>query len=95
MPSITLQFSAPLNTSCQVGDTVYYVQSGNLSSNGSFDTVNVNNIVEFGIIIDRINHDLVFIPSKLPSKIKGLMSIVFFIPINNTNRNITCQCWFL
>jgi len=48
-----MEFDQEINPSAQVGDTVYYVQSDDLSSNGSFDTVDVNNIVEFGVIIDR------------------------------------------
>tara|TARA_R100000458_G_C8047084_1_gene95902 strand:+ start:68 stop:454 length:387 start_codon:yes stop_codon:yes gene_type:complete len=44
MPAITLTFSAPLNTSCQVGDTVYYVSTG---SSGGF-TINSSSIVEIG-----------------------------------------------
>ena len=35
MPGATLQFSGPLNVSCQVGDTVYYVDT---TSVGGFDT---------------------------------------------------------
>lgn len=54
MPSVTLTFSAPLNVSCQVGDTAYYAQtstinnSGNLNPNGF--AVNTMNIVELGQI---------------------------------------------
>ena len=35
MASITLTFSAPLNASCQVGDTAYYVTTG---TSGGFTT---------------------------------------------------------
>ena len=48
MPSITLTFSAPLNVSCQTGDTAYYVQTASVS-NTDF-TINNNNIVEIGQI---------------------------------------------
>lgn len=37
MPSVTLTFSAPLNTSCQVGDSAYYVTTQDL---GGFKTNN-------------------------------------------------------
>lgn len=54
MPQATLQFSAPLNVSCQVGDTVYYVDT---TAVGGFDTnytntsaTATNNIVEIGQI---------------------------------------------
>ena len=52
MAYIDLTFNTT-NSSINVGDTVYYVQSDDLSYNGSFDTVDANDIVEFGIIIDR------------------------------------------
>ena len=54
MPQATLQFSAPLNVSCQVGDTVYYVST---TAVGGFDTnytttgaTATNNIIEIGQI---------------------------------------------
>jgi hypothetical protein len=47
MPSITLTFSQPLNVSCQVGDTAYYVDTG---SDGGFTTNGNNNVVEIGQI---------------------------------------------
>ena len=48
MPSITLTFTAPLNVSCQVGDTAYYVQTADIS-NTQF-TINSNNVIEIGQI---------------------------------------------
>ena len=48
MPSITLTFTAPLNVSCQVGDTAYYVQTADIS-NTDF-TINSNNVIEIGQI---------------------------------------------
>ena len=47
MPAITLTFSQPLNVSCQVGDTAYYVDTG---SDGGFTTNGNNNVVEIGQI---------------------------------------------
>jgi|TARA_R110000787_G_scaffold47399_1_gene114716 hypothetical protein len=54
MPAATLQFSAPLNVSCQVGDTVYYVDT---TAVGGFDTnytntgaTATNTIIEIGQI---------------------------------------------
>ena len=54
MPQATLQFSAPLNVSCQVGDTVYYV---NTTAVGGFDTnytdagaTATNTVIEIGQI---------------------------------------------
>ena len=37
MPAITITFGVPLNVSCQVGDTAYFVQT---STDGGF---NINN----------------------------------------------------
>ena len=44
---ITLTFTNPLNVSCQVGDTVYYVPT---TTTGAFSTAAHNNIVEIGIV---------------------------------------------
>jgi len=46
MPAATLNFSAPINVSCQVGDIVYYVST---TASGGFD-VNSGNIIEIGEI---------------------------------------------
>mgnify|MGYP003625087867 CR=1 FL=1 len=46
MPSATLTFQAPINVSCQVGDTVYYVTT---QASGGF-TINNGDIIEIGQI---------------------------------------------
>jgi hypothetical protein len=46
---VTLSFGAPLNASCQVGDTAYYV-STNAQLDGGFTTNGANSIVEIGQI---------------------------------------------
>lgn len=49
MPATTtLTFSVPLNVSCQVGDTVYYLSS--TATSGGFTTGAHSNIVEIGVI---------------------------------------------
>tara|TARA_Y100000401_G_C8233545_1_gene179318 strand:+ start:14 stop:367 length:354 start_codon:yes stop_codon:yes gene_type:complete len=45
MPA-TLTFSHPLNVSCQIGDTVYYVDT---TTSGGFN-INSSSVVEIGII---------------------------------------------
>ncbi len=45
MPA-TLTFANPLNVSCQVGDTAYYVPT---SSSGGF-TINSTSVIEIGVI---------------------------------------------
>jgi len=47
MPSVTLTFSAPLNTSCQVGDLAYYVTTQEL---GGFTTNNPDGVALIGEI---------------------------------------------
>ena len=47
MAIATLTFSSPINVSCQVGDTVYYV---NTTSSGGFTTNDTNSVVEIGDI---------------------------------------------
>ena len=44
--SITLTFAAPLNVSCQVGDTAYYVET---AASGGFN-INADPVVEIGQI---------------------------------------------
>ena len=53
MAIATLTFSSPINVSCQVGDTVYYV---NTSSLGGFTTNSTNDIVEIGNIRNSISN---------------------------------------
>ena len=47
MASITLTFSAPLNASCQVGDTAYYVTP---ATSGGFTTSDASGPIEIGQI---------------------------------------------
>lgn len=47
MPSATLTFSAPINVSCQVGDTVYYVTT---TTQGGFNTDDDSGVIEIGEI---------------------------------------------
>ena len=48
MPSATLNFSAPINVSCQVGDTAYYVNT--LNSSGGFQVASTLTVTEIGEI---------------------------------------------
>tara|TARA_R100000544_G_scaffold22054_1_gene10949 strand:- start:10969 stop:11310 length:342 start_codon:yes stop_codon:yes gene_type:complete len=78
MPT-TLTFSQPLNVSCQIGDTAYYVPT---SSSGGFSTATQANIVEIGIITNivglvvTIANNLVTVPSN---------SFIFFSKDNKAN----------
>tara|TARA_R100001082_G_scaffold111169_1_gene93817 strand:+ start:33 stop:398 length:366 start_codon:yes stop_codon:yes gene_type:complete len=53
MAIVTVNLNNPLNVSCQLGDTAYYVNTG---SDGGF-TVNTNDIVEIGTIVEIIDRD--------------------------------------
>ena len=47
MPTITLTFTAELNTSLQAGDTVYHCSIEEL---GAFETSTQDNIIEIGVV---------------------------------------------
>ena len=53
MPLVTLDFDFPLNVSCQVGDTAYYVST---AQDGGFD-VNSTSVVEIGTILQITTQD--------------------------------------
>ena len=58
MPSINIQFSAPINTSVQVGDTIYSI---NVSNDGTafntFITADLQTALEIGYIWQITNRD--------------------------------------
>jgi len=53
MPTISITFNDPLNTSLQVGDTAYYVQT---QSVGNFNTAQQPNMIEIGEVINIVNY---------------------------------------
>ena len=50
MPLVTLNFDEPINVSCQVGDTAYYVSTDTTQKTGF--TVDTGSIVEIGTIVE-------------------------------------------
>ena len=48
MPIVTLEFTQPLNASCEVGDTAYYVNT--LNSTGGFQVASTITVTEIGEI---------------------------------------------
>lgn len=52
MPTISITFNNPLNTSLQIGDTVYYVPTNSI---GNFDTAQQPNMIEIGQVTNIIN----------------------------------------
>ena len=85
MATLTLAFTAPLNVSCQVGDTAYYVDT---TASGGF-TVNSNNVEEIGTIT-TITSPTSSTPSivcdtSLPGSISGSSYFILFSKDNKAN----------
>lgn len=78
MASVTLTFSAPLNVSCQVGDTAYYVA---VSDDGGFLTSGSESVLEIGQIRQITNGQ-----SSTPTIICD--SSLAFSLVNDKNRFI-------
>jgi hypothetical protein len=55
MALVTLTFSAPLNTSCQVGDLAYYVTRTSSASTGGFTTNDSDGVKLIGQIREITN----------------------------------------
>ena len=85
MATLTLGFTAPLNVSCQVGDTAYYV---NTTASGGF-TVNSNNVEEIGTITTITNPTsstpTIVCNTSLPGSISGSSYFVLFSKDNKAN----------
>ena len=83
--TITLTFSAPLNVSCQIGDTAYYVAT---TSTGGF-TINSNNVEEIGTITTITNPTstapTVVCDTTLPGSLNGQSYFVLFSKDNKAN----------
>ena len=85
MATITLTFSAPLNVSCQVGDTAYCV---NTTTTAGF-TVNNTSVTEIGTIT-RIQNPtttspIVTVDTQLPGTYDGASKFVLFSKDNKAN----------
>jgi len=55
MPIVTLEFTQPLNVSCEVGDTAYYVNTSTSEKAGHENdgfTINSTDPIEIGTIIE-------------------------------------------
>ena len=85
MATITLTFTAPLNVSCQVGDTAYCV---NTTTTAGF-TVNNTSVTEIGTIT-RIQNPtttspIVTVDTQLPGTYDGASKFVLFSKDNKAN----------
>ena len=95
MPSATLTFSAPLNVSCQVGDTVYYVDTntvGGFSASTNAGGTAENTIVEIGEIREIQNPTssapVIIAETTLGyNELNGLSKFIFFSKNNKVNLN--------
>ena len=86
MPSLTLTFSAPLNVSCQVGDTAYYIET---TTDGGF-TKNDGSVIEIGeirqITNGQSNSPTVICETILPGSLDGASNkFVLFSKDNKAN----------
>mgnify|MGYP003111852363 CR=1 FL=1 len=83
MALITLNFSQPINASCQVGDEAYHVTT---STSGGF-TINSNNIESLGSIreisADRLS--MVTFSTTAPGNLNGTNKYIFFAKDNQAN----------
>jgi len=86
MPSITLNFTAPLNVSCQVGDTAYYVETG---SDGGFTTNGNNDIQLIGQIREinggQSNSPVVICDTTALGALDGTTHFILFSKDNKAN----------
>tara|TARA_Y100001973_G_C5174170_1_gene320871 strand:+ start:913 stop:1275 length:363 start_codon:yes stop_codon:yes gene_type:complete len=85
MATLTLTFSAPLNVSCQVGDTAYYVTT---TSSGGF-TINNNNVTEIGAIQTITNptttSPTIVVDTNLPNTLNTASKFILFSKDNKAN----------
>lgn len=93
MPSATLNFSAPINVSCQVGDTAYYVDTNSIGGFAVSTDVSgqtENTIVEIGEIREiqgpKTNTPAIIIETTLGyAELNGLNKFIFFSKNNKAN----------
>ena len=85
MALLTLSFTEPLNVSCQVGDTAYYVTT---TTSGGF-TVNDNNVTEIGAIQTitgaTTSSPTIVVDTNLPNTLHGVSKFILFSKDNKAN----------
>tara|TARA_A200000159_G_C7282345_1_gene322049 strand:- start:18 stop:407 length:390 start_codon:yes stop_codon:yes gene_type:complete len=93
MPSATLNFSAPINVSCQVGDIAYYVDTNSVGGfTASTDAIGQteNTIVEIGEIREiqgpKTNTPAIIVETTLGyNELNSLNKFIFFSKNNKAN----------
>lgn len=88
MPIVSLVFTQPINVSCQVGDTAYYV---NTEAEGGFNVATdpdgdgADNIIEIGQIRE-ISGMTLFVDTNLGyDEINGITAFILFSKNNKAN----------
>ena len=84
MPAVTLNFTEPINVSCQIGDTAYFVDT---TTSGGFD-INNGNVVEIGPIINIVGQygSNPYIVCDAPTTISTFNGLNFFILFSKDNK---------
>ena len=70
---IAITFTRPLNVSCQIGDTAYYVPT---TASGGFN-INSSSVVEIGIITAIPNNQQITIGNSLVASVPSSSFILF------------------
>ena len=70
---IAITFTKPLNVSCQIGDTAYYVST---TASGGFN-INSSSVVEIGIITAIPNNQQITIGNSLVASVPSSSFILF------------------
>ena len=83
MPAVTINFTEPINVSCQIGDTAYFVDT---TTSGGFD-INNGNVVEIGPIINMVTTGSnPYIVCDTPTTIAPFNGLNFFILFSKDNK---------
>ena len=94
MALVTLTFSAPLNVSCQIGDTAYYVDTTNMyTTNATHGSLAINqnsNNPEYIGPIQEINNPTsstpnIIVSTNLTNALHDTSSFIFFSKDNKAN----------
>ena len=86
----TLTFTNNVNTSLQIGDTIYYQNASNTTTLGGFDTINPNEIVKFGQVTEITSNtvtidETVFGGGNIPDPTHGAFILFVKNQVINTS----------
>ena len=85
-----MTFDNPVNTSLQIGDTIYYQNASNTTTLGGFDTINPNEIVKFGQVTEITSNtvtidETVFGGGNIPDPTHGAFILFVKNQVINTS----------